>query len=101
MGLLDRLGSLFGSSGKRGGDAYWVAVKCKRCGEIIRSRVDLRNDLSVQYGEGGAEGTYFCRKTLMGEARCFNRVEVELTFDRDRHLINREITGGEFVDEES
>jgi hypothetical protein len=37
----------------------------------------------------------------MGEGLCFQRVEVNLTFDVNRKLINREISGGKFVDEES
>jgi hypothetical protein len=78
-------------------NVYWVEVKCRRCGEIIRSRIDLNYDLSVEYGQGDKK-TYFCRKTLMGTGRCFQRVEVELTFDGDKRLIEHQISGGEFVD---
>lgn len=77
--------------------AYWIAVRCNRCGETLRARVDLRNDLSIEYGDSAT--TYFCRKVLIGEGHCFQRVEVELTFDADRRLINREISGGQFVEE--
>jgi hypothetical protein len=38
---------------------------------------------------------------LIGEGHCFQRVEVELTFDGTRRLIHREISGGQFVNEES
>ena len=97
MGIIDKLSRLIRPTRAPDDNAYWIAVKCKRCGEIIRARIDLRNDLSAEYG--GGEATYFCRKTLMGEGHCFQRVEVELTFDADRKLVNREINGGEFVDE--
>lgn len=76
----------------------WITVRCKRCSETIRARVDLRNDLSIQYGEDGGDTTYFCRKTIMGENLCFQRIEVELTFDEKKNIINRKIQGGEFID---
>jgi len=60
--------------------------------------VDLSNDLSLDYG--GDQTTYFTRKVLIGEGRCFERIEVRLNFDKDRKLINCEIIGGEFISEE-
>jgi hypothetical protein len=36
----------------------------------------------------------------MGEGRCFQRVEVQLTFDQNRNLIDRQISGGDFITEE-
>jgi hypothetical protein len=90
---------MFSGSGKADSDAIWVAVKCKRCGEVTRARIDLRNDLSIEYDEAGGLPTYFCRKVLMGEAgRCFQRMEVELTFDANRNVVNREVSGGQFID---
>jgi hypothetical protein len=102
MGLFKRLAGLFTPSASQSRDnAYWVIVRCKRCGETLRARINLHNDLSVNYGEGEADTTYFVRKTLMGTGRCFQRVEVELTFDKDRNLMDRKITGGEFIDSEA
>ena len=72
---------------------YTFNVKCKRCGEIIEGRVDLDNDLSLN-DEGNG---YFARKTLMGSNRCFQQIEVELIFDSERQLLEKTITGGEFV----
>src|SRR5574339_638876 len=72
---------------------YTFNVKCKRCGEIIEGRVDLDNDLSLlDEGEG-----YIVRKGLMGANRCFQQIEVELNFDSTRQILERNITGGEFV----
>jgi hypothetical protein len=68
-------------------------VKCNRCGEIIEGRVDLDNDLSLSdVGDG-----YFARKVLMGTNRCFQQIEVELTFDSSRQLQEKTITGGTFA----
>ena len=90
---------LFGPAGQREDNAYWIVVQCDRCGEIIRARVDTRNDLSINYAESEAGTTYFCRKTLIGDNLCFQPIEVELTFDANRHLVDRQIKGGQFVDE--
>jgi hypothetical protein len=99
MGLLKKISQLFSSPGAPTDNAYWVKVKCQRCGEIIQARINLNNDLSLEYDEGRT--TYFCRKTLIGEASgerlCFQRIEIELTFDENRRLLSREITGGQFV----
>ena len=99
MSFLERIKSLFSAPS---GDqrAYWVYVRCEKCGEILQGRVDLYNDISIQYGEG-AEGTsYYCRKVFVGSKRCYRPIEVELTFDKNRRLMNQEIKGGEFVSEE-
>ncbi len=75
---------------------YTFSVQCKRCGEVIEGRVDLEHDLSVEY-EGSDEVYYYSRKTLMGANRCFQRVEAELKFSSARQLMDRQVSGGEFV----
>ena len=93
MSLLQKL---FGSSSANPQNRYYTfAVKCMRCKEIIEGRVDLNNDLSVEYEEGG--DVYYAHKTLMGENRCFQRMEVELKFTSNRELLERHVTGGEFT----
>ena len=57
----------------------------------------MRNELSLDYGDNG-KSRYVCRKVLIGDQRCFQQVEVVLTFDADRRLVDRKINGGEFVD---
>ena len=90
MGFLDSFKSMF--SGENDAQDYWVYVRCKRCGEPIKTRVDLRNDLS-QMEDGG----YLVNKTLVGNRRCFERVEVTLTFDAKRELVDQQILRGEFI----
>jgi hypothetical protein len=99
MSFFKKISDLFSSGGgSPSGDAYWVTVKCNRCGEVIRTRINLNNDLSLNYDDGGST-TYYCRKLLMGEQRCFQRIEVELTFDNQRRPLRRDINGGTFIDE--
>lgn len=74
-----------------------ITVQCARCGEIIQTHVDLENDLSAEYGERESETIYFCRKMLIGKKNCYAPIEVELTFDNRRQIIERSIKGGNFV----
>jgi hypothetical protein len=99
--LLEKLAALLTPKGA--GDAayaYWLHVQCDRCAEKIRTRIDLRNDPSIRYGETDRDTIYFCRKAIMGSGRCFQQIEVELTFDARRRLIDQQIQGGKFIDEE-
>ncbi|MCB0165524.1 MAG: hypothetical protein KDI79_14940 [Anaerolineae bacterium] len=97
MGLLDALKSMFATDASQADNAYWLYVRSRRCKEVIKTRVDLRNDLS-QRDEGG----YFTRKVLTGNnSRCFDRVEVTLIFDDYRRLVDQQISGGEFLTAEA
>ena len=75
-------------------------VECDRCHEKIRFHVDMRNDLSIQYGESEKEDVYFTRKRIIGSQGCFQAIDVELTFDKNRRLMDQQITGGRFISQE-
>jgi hypothetical protein len=83
-----------GSPGASPANTYLFAVRCNRCGETIEGRVALDNDLSMDYEDGG---TYYVRKVLMGSGRCFQQVEVELKFDGSRQLLEKHVSGGQFM----
>ena len=95
MNFFDRLKKVFIQPG---GDSrnYWVYARCKRCGEVISARVDMMNDLSKDF----ETGQYSVHKVLVGDGsyRCFQRIEVTLHFDKHKRLIDRSITGGEFLE---
>jgi transposase len=76
-------------------DFYNFSVTCNRCGETIEGRVNLNNDLSVDYENNNV---YHVRKVVMGNAHCFQRIEVELTFNAARTLLEQKIEGGKFVE---
>ena len=98
MGFLQRLSKILAGGGREDRDALWIYVRCKRCGETIGTRISLRNDLSIQYDNGGQPRGYHVRKVLIGGKRdCYQPVEVRLTFDVNRRLLEREIAGGEFI----
>jgi hypothetical protein len=98
MNLLKKLSTLFSAGLSSGSSLYPVAVKCKRCGEVIQAQVNLMNDLSVEYDASENVSGYICRKSLMGKGRCFQQIEVTLTFNAKRTLTDRQVSGGTFVD---
>jgi hypothetical protein len=79
------------------GTFYNFEVKCSRCGEIIHGQVNVNNDPSMEEDENG-KVFYTCRKLLVGNQLCFQRIEVIFKFNESRGLLDRQITGGEFVE---
>jgi hypothetical protein len=75
---------------------YSFEVKCNRCGEVIEGHINLSNDLSMEYEDGG--NVYSIHKTLMGNGKCFQRIEVEMKFNASKHLIDKQVQGGTFID---
>ena len=93
MGFIKKLFS--GTPAKPNKRYYVFQVRCKRCGELIEGRVDLDNDLSVEF-ENDRE-VFHVRKGLVGNNRCFQQIEVELKFDSARQLLEQQVTGGQLV----
>ncbi len=89
------LGKLHGSSSSASrANFYAVHVKCDRCGEIIAARINLANDLSLN-DDGNS---YFVRKLVMGSGRCFQQIEIELSFNASKQMIDKQAHGGVFVE---
>ena len=97
MGILDRLRRALGgsfNSPAQSGRNYWFYVRCAECGETLKGRVDMFNELSQRDDSAG----FVVRKTLIGSRRCYRPIEVTLYFDENRRLAGQKICGGEFVD---
>jgi hypothetical protein len=97
MSIFKKISKVFKSSGDDRN--YWFFVQCDHCKEVLKGRVDMHNHLSIKYGEGKNPNTYYCRKVMIGSNRCYRQIEVELNFDANRKLVERQITGGVFVAE--
>jgi hypothetical protein len=97
MNILRQLSNmLMGKSSPSGDVGLYYYVRCNRCGEVIRARINPMNDLSApDDGEG-----LFTRKVIVGQ-RCYNRIEAEFHYDSKRKLINSDITGGTLTDKEA
>ena len=80
------------------GKFYPFSVKCNRCGEIIHAQVNVNNEPSLEVDDEG-KLFYTCRKVLIGNEHCFERIEVVFKFDGNRRVIDKQISAGEFVKE--
>jgi hypothetical protein len=94
MGFLKKLFS--GEPAKPEKRYYVFQVKCNRCGEVIEGRIDLDNELSLDFEDN--QNIYFGRKVLMGSGLCFQQIEVEMKFTPARTLIGQQAKGGTFVE---
>jgi hypothetical protein len=94
MGLLDGLKRLFGGGTAAPADrGMYYYVRCDRCREAIRVRVDPAWDLAPDFEGGGGFGV---TKHVIGQ-KCFRPIEVTITFDEKRQEIDKEISGGKFI----
>jgi hypothetical protein len=98
MSWLNKIRSFF--QPPRSDQNFWFYVKCDHCHEILKGRVDMFNNLSVEYDNEHQGSTYFCRKVMIGSNRCYKPIEVKFTFDSSKKLLDRQISGGIFVTEE-
>ncbi len=95
---MDFLKRLFGGGGAaRDTGGLYFYIRSRRSGEIIRLRLDL-NQLSPEY-DGDRISGYYTHKTLVGQ-RSFERLEADFTFDASKRLLEKSVTGGEFVTQE-
>ncbi|HEX2037713.1 MAG TPA: hypothetical protein VHS99_26350 [Chloroflexota bacterium] len=98
--LIDLLVGGNRSADDAGANAFWLYVRCNACGETIRIRVSREHDLSAEYEEGSDAPTgYRLRKEIVGQ-QCFRRIEVDMTFDYQRRVTERQIRGGTFITRE-
>jgi hypothetical protein len=71
-------------------------VKCNRCGEVLSGRLDVFNDPSLEDENG--KMIYFCRKVLTGSGHCHLPVETIFKFNESRHIIDKQVKGGIYID---
>lgn len=87
MGFLSRL---FGraSAPADGANVLWLYVRCARCGEKIRVRVNRTTDAQQEYDESGRPTHYLLRKEILGN-RCPALMSVEMQLDRGGRIIEQ------------
>jgi len=96
MNLLQKLTSVFSSPNLA--NVYQFDVQCHRCGEVLHGRANLNSEMSIEYDDQGNTSGYRVRKVLVGKDRCFQQIDVTLTFDAKRKLVNKDVFGGKWVE---
>jgi hypothetical protein len=97
MSFLSRIAALFSGAPKTNNRYFSVYVVSNRCREPVAGQVDLLNELSLTDEK---ERPYFVRKVLhtSGRNRCFDQVEVQLWFDSNKRLMEKDIFGGRWLE---
>jgi hypothetical protein len=101
VNILRKFSKVLASPPPRTERALYLYVQCNKCGEKLRARVDMWNELTPEY-EGSSENasSFQCRKVLVGENRCYQPIELKLKFNKNHKLIDQQIVGGKFIDVE-
>jgi hypothetical protein len=95
------LGGLFGKGGSESRDnGIYYYIRCAKCGEKIRVRVDRANDLAQDYeGSGDNPTGYTATKGVVGK-KCFRVINLTIKYDGSRREASKSIDGGEFISAE-
>ena len=100
MNLLKKLNKFLSPAPSKTERALYLYVQCDRCGEKLRARVDVWNELTPEYKENSDDPiSFFCRKVLIGEKQCYQPIELKLKFDKGHRLVDQEIHGGKLIKE--
>jgi hypothetical protein len=111
VGLVDALKSIFGLGG--GADAgvdrglYWY-VRCNRCRDVVRVRVNMANEVSEVSDEPDEDAPgmtptnpaarYTVTKGVV-DSKCFRPMRLTIYFDGRRRELESHVEGGEVVDQ--
>jgi len=110
--ILERLGrAIWGNESSGGCDpsspALCLLVKCDRCGEMIRTRVEKAYELESEYDLSNAHDVnedeepkpsgYTLHKEMLG-VKCQNLIHVEMHFDCHHRGMTRKVEGGQLVE---
>ena len=100
MSLWARLKASF-SAGRASGrdEGIYFYVRCERCGDRVRVRLNPGAELQQDFGESSAAAGYSVRKMVVDQ-RCFRPIEVRMRFDAGRRELSREVEGGAFLTRE-
>lgn len=83
---------------RRQADFIPFKVRCSKCGEEILINVNRRTDLQNLYHERGEKGAAFnLKKEILGK-KCPHLIRIDVDFDRNYRIINRNIQGGSFIE---
>ncbi|MBM4412116.1 MAG: hypothetical protein FJ040_01520 [Chloroflexi bacterium] len=88
---------LFGLQKTNNARIIHMYARCHRCQSPVQVRLDVHNDLAIEYNERGDILGYVVRKELM-DAKCFRLMRAELWFDAQRNETQRTLEGGDFID---
>lgn len=76
-------------------NAWWLYVQCSKCDAPLAIRIDLRNDISIDY----ETNSRYLRKEIM-DSTCFQLMYAEVHFDDSGKVTDQTIERGKFLTRE-
>jgi len=111
VGLVDALKSMLGLGGGAGSSpdrGLYRYVRCSRCKDVVRVRINMANEVSELSDEPEEDGgeiaatnpaaRYAVSKGVV-DSKCFRPMRLTILFDGRRHEVEASVQGGELVDE--
>ncbi len=97
MSFLSRL--FGGAPAATSNNIIWLYVRCERCGEKIRIRINRQTDAQQEYDEGGRPTHYMLRKEILG-SRCPALMSVEMQLDNGGRIQQQQANGCAVITEQ-
>lgn len=103
MGLFRRLFGAAAGSGSAPDSGAYAYLRCngltrRPCGESVRVRINLQNDLDPEYDEDGDRiAGYTLHKDVLGNW-CQNMMRLTIHYDANRRETGREADGATLID---
>ncbi|HOP94993.1 MAG: hypothetical protein WBH76_06975 [Dictyoglomaceae bacterium] len=88
---------LFSSQNSPTSDSFIVAVKCKRCGEVIEVRIKPKEEANPEFGDMDQIIKYEMHKEILGK-NCPNLITLYLEFSPSWSIISKNIENGEIIE---
>ena len=73
-------------------NAWWLYAQCGKCGAPLAIRIDLRNDISIDYETNGR----YLRKEMM-DSSCFQLMYAEVRFDGNGKVLEQNVERGKIL----
>lgn len=96
MGLKDLFKGIF--TGKKYDNIVNIYLKDSKCGNKIKVLLRKSYDIQRVYDEG-KEAAFMINKVIICD-KCFNKITIDIKFDKKYNIISREIEGGKYITEE-
>ncbi|MFW6015743.1 MAG: hypothetical protein ACOCRK_04850 [bacterium] len=96
MGIIDFIKNIFSPS--NGNNIMKIFLKDAKCGNKIKLILRKSYDIQRIYEED--EEAYYRWKKVVICDNCFNKINVNIDFNRRYGVIDKKIDGGEFITEE-
>jgi len=102
VGFWDALKSALGLGGGGSVDrGLYLYVRCDRCQDIVRVRINLANDLQQEFVENSDDVAGYSLTKGIVDSKCFRPMTLTMRFDRRRNELERSVEGGTLVDQEA